>query len=191
MNFHYIFTNYVASEKINLNLNHLIDYCYKQKELDVGRTVSNIGGWQSQNLNLEDDELQSVIKSIVDVAKKVRTEFSINEEFFINNIWININGKSDFNRPHIHPQSIISGIIYIKTPENCGNLVFKNPNLAVGEFERLFNSFNNLTATYHEYRVEENSIYMFPSWLEHFVEPNRNNEERISMAFNIGVVKND
>ena len=36
----------------------------------------------------------------------------------------------------------------------------------------------------------ENMIYMFPSWIEHYVEPNRSDEDRISMAFNIGV-KND
>ena len=37
------------------------------------------------------------------------------------------------------------------------------------------------------YRIEpkENMLLYFPGWLEHEVEPNNSNEERISISFNL------
>ena len=38
---------------------------------------------------------------------------------------------------------------------------------------------------YEEIYPQENMMLMFPSWLEHSVEPSKSKEERISISFNI------
>jgi hypothetical protein len=46
-----IFTNFVSSHLLKLDLNNIKQYCYKIKDKDVGITVSNTRGWHSQYLN--------------------------------------------------------------------------------------------------------------------------------------------
>jgi uncharacterized protein (TIGR02466 family) len=36
-------------------------------------------------------------------------------------------------------------------------------------------------------RPEEGRMYVFPSWLEHGVEPNQSERDRISLSFNVQV----
>jgi hypothetical protein len=38
--------------------------------------------------------------------------------------------------------------------------------------------------------VEENIIILFPSWIQHYVDDNNSNEDRISISFNFGVIDN-
>lgn len=185
-----IFFNYIASQKLDLDLDELTTYCYDHKKNNQSVLKSNYGGWQSNKLNLNDEKLQSVINSIVRVSIDIINYYQLSDPFFVENVWININGKYDYNRPHIHSSSVISGCFYIKAPKDCGNLVLQNPNSRIACFEENFNRINPLIYSHYDIVPEENMIYMFPSWIEHYVEPNRSDEDRISMAFNIGV-KND
>ncbi len=43
------------------------------------------------------------------------------------NAWININQKNNSNQVHTHPACILSGVYYIKTPKECGNIQFMHP----------------------------------------------------------------
>ena len=36
-------------------------------------------------------------------------------------------------------------------------------------------------------QAQEGTMYIFPAWLEHGVEPNGSNEDRICIAFNVSV----
>ena len=42
-------------------------------------------------------------------------------------MWANINPPGGYNAPHIHPNSLFSGVYYIKAPKNSGNLVCNDP----------------------------------------------------------------
>jgi uncharacterized protein (TIGR02466 family) len=42
-------------------------------------------------------------------------------------MWANINPPGGFNRTHIHPNSLWSGVYYVKTPKNCGHLKLEDP----------------------------------------------------------------
>ena len=41
--------------------------------------------------------------------------------------WINLNKKGGFNPPHVHPAQTYSGVYYISSPKNCGNIHFLDP----------------------------------------------------------------
>lgn len=179
------FPNYVASEKVNLNLPELVDYSYRAKSASEGRVLSNVGGWQSKNLNKDDQELKDVIAAIRSAIYKIKTVFGMDENLVVGNMWININGNADFNKPHVHPLSMLSGVIYIKTPHDCGDLIFCNPNRDVVYYEPYFKNFKLHTYQTYPYAAKENLLYIFPSWQEHYAAPNRSSEDRISIAFNV------
>jgi uncharacterized protein (TIGR02466 family) len=180
-----IFTNFVSSHLLKLDLNNIKQYCYKIKDKDVGITVSNIGGWHSQYLNTH--ELENLIEQIEFVSSDIAKDLSITDKLKVKDIWINVNSKNNFNKPHVHPNCIFSGAYYVDVPENSGNIVFMNPNknhqLVMSKYN--VSEFNSFTSSEFSFTPEPNLLLIFPSWLEHYVEPNRANEDRISISFNV------
>jgi uncharacterized protein (TIGR02466 family) len=85
---------------------------------------------------------------------------------------------------------MLSGVFYVKCPPNCGNIVFNHPTEKTQQYDWAGNKFETLGKySYGNINGQsiENRLYMFPSWLEHYVTPNMNkNEKRISIAFNLG-----
>ena len=114
---------------LSLDTSTLISYFYKLKNKNIGNIVSNEGGWQSENLNLNINDLQPLIKNfqtpILNYSKICK--FKKNLIFKIDTMWCNINEYKDYNISHIHPNSLFSGVYYLKTPKDCGNLVFEHP----------------------------------------------------------------
>lgn len=136
------------------------------------------GGWQSRD-NLHEDPLfkefvnSTLIKSI---AQPILKEYGI-ENFGIQSMWANINNKHSFNYQHTH-EGLLSGVFYLKIPQNSGRLVFTNP--AVRSESHPIRQKN------YPIVPQELACIVFPSWLEHYVEPNMTEESRISISFNIG-----
>jgi uncharacterized protein (TIGR02466 family) len=185
-----IFANYIAYETLNLNLNELTSYCYESKKNCTNNNVrSNHGGWQSNDLNLSDKELQPLIESISKKCIEFTEYFGIMDNLCITHMWAAINKISDFNPPHVHPGSILSGSFYIKVPKNSGNIVFLNSDQKIRFYQQYFKDTNPLIYSKYNIIPEENLICLFPGWLEHYVEPNRSDEDRIVMVFNIGTIK--
>lgn len=93
-----------------------------------------------------------------------------------------------FNK-HDHYGAILSGVIYLKAPPQCGNIRFYNP--ALGRratdvfFDRLKKTSNEYNYHYVEYTPVEGEMIMFESWLEHSVDMNMSPENRIAISFNI------
>jgi uncharacterized protein (TIGR02466 family) len=82
---------------------------------------------------------------------------------------------------HTHPKSVLSLVLYLKTQENCGNIVFKNPTLA-----QHYPCNTALQEFWGEYWLpsKKGSMYIFPAYLPHYVEQNLSEEDRISIAIN-------
>ena len=104
-------------------------------------------------------------------------------------MWINISLYKDTNKSHNHPGADISGVYYVKTPDDCGDIVFEHPSLDVlcyyGSVDDESVKLNNYNSREWVFTPTENTLYLFPGWLKHRVEPNGNKtEERISISFN-------
>ena len=95
----------------------------------------------------------------------------------------------NFNLKHNHPTSDLSGVLWIKCQKNCGNIIFEHP--AKDLFDYYFMNVKNpeemnvYNARTWWLPSKVNMLYLFPSWLNHSVELNKNKtEERISISFN-------
>ena len=84
---------------------------------------------------------------------------------------------------HDHPNSVISGVFYIKVPKNSGELIFNNENL-IRFYPLRIKEYNKYNSQIWKFQPKENTLYLFPSWIKHMVSSNLTNEERISLAFN-------
>ena len=169
----------------------LKDYCDKVRELDTGRKVSNKGGYQSNDLTLSDSQLKPLQDHILKETSRFSSTFNfIHKSFKVNNMWININGYKDYNSPHYHTGCQFSGVYYIHTPKDCGNIQFNRGHEKVMGYHWLghFDKWNNHNSMNWYLPSEKYRCYIFPSYLEHFVEPNLNKEEeRYSISFNVAL----
>jgi uncharacterized protein (TIGR02466 family) len=185
-----LFTVPVLQQKLDLDLSSIKNYCLslKKKEKE-GRVRSNKGGWQSENLIGEHPVLDGLVLNILNYGNNFSKILKIKNKLLLDNIWININTYNNVNIPHIHPGSILSGVFYVNVPKDSGNIRFQRPdyNLAGCVWpENLFETMNEENSLEWWMPSIENYLYLFPSWLSHWVEPNLNKkEERISISFNL------
>jgi uncharacterized protein (TIGR02466 family) len=181
----------LAEEITNVDCDVLEQYTKNLISNDPqGRVETNYGGWQSNDLDLSDPIFQPLLKSIYDGLEFMHEQHAIapNMRPIVQNAWINVNYKGSYNLPHIHPESLFSGVFYVKTPENCGNIVFTHP------AQNQQYHFKPETGMMSEYNIRNSGVcfaypqrgkmILFPSWANHRVEPNNSDEPRISIAFN-------
>ena len=151
---------------LDLDITSIEKYCLDYQDRDEGRILSNVGGYQSNNV-----EIPLLAKEISNRLNVFSEAYGISNELEVGNMWININGFKDYNKLHSHH-----------------NIVFDNPSQDAMEYTyhntkfKGYNSFNSIT---HWRQAKENSLLVFPGWLKHGVEPNLSNEKRISISFNI------
>lgn len=181
-----IFSVPILVAELNLNLNNVINYCYNYKNTNTGRNISNYGGYQSNDINLNENSLTDLINNVGNIVSNVgHNILNLKNDLKISNCWFNINGYKDFNVSHKHSFSILSCVFYAKVPENSGKLVLVNDYEIPCYLEpRFVNAGNKFNATEKKFNPKDNSLFIFPSWINHFVEPNMSKEDRISFAFN-------
>lgn len=166
---------------------NLIDWIYNYQKTTYSVVHSNRGGWQSPSDFYLDDSFSEFSNYIIQNSLIALTHYNL--EFELSNMWININRRGDYNIIHDHPGSTISGVLWVKTPKNCGSLVFHSPHSFVqhlllqnvdSEIAKEQNYYDN-----YMFNPKEGTMIIFPSDLKHGVEPNESDEDRISIAFNL------
>lgn len=93
--------------------------------------------------------------------------------------WMTAYDKGDFAHLHTHMPSDISGVYYVRTSGNDGRIFFMNPNQMVNT--PMYRHIGDRTFI----EPEDGMLILFPAWLNHGVEPNRTDDRRLSVAFNV------
>ena len=86
------------------------------------------------------------------------------------------------------PNSSLSGVYYVRSNEQSGRIRFRDPRAGkrmdpwpvAADEEADQRHWDRV-----HYKPVAGRLIMFPSWLEHDVEPNMSDEERISISFNM------
>lgn len=180
-------------EDESIDFNNIQKECYKEKEDDqLGRSISNINGWQSKFVVFNKyKEISKVLKIIASNAHAFIKDMGVDEKYKFNiyDYWININNKGSYNLAHTHPQSLFSCIFYIKAPKNSGGVLFWQNQIlqmGIGGYTKHNNAYNFESV---KYEAIEKRVIVFPSYVLHSVEENKSNEDRISIAFNFSINK--
>ena len=168
----------------------LVDFVYKAREEDsYGVQYSNQGGWQSEPeyCNFDNILLSTISKTIKPYFEN--DVLNMSREIVFDGMWININGKGNYNSSHNHPCCHMAGVFWINTPKNCGTFECQSPhnfNMA-GEIMRYTEDFQMRTNSYPSwfFTPQEGKILIFPASLMHKVEANQSDENRISSSFNL------
>ena len=166
-----------------------------QSKDQQGISKSNIKGWHSKDFNMQEIEPKNFIKFILPAIEQVITDMNWEKQkqsININNMWAIINTGGSANLRHQHGNSTISGAYYVRAPKNSGDIVFYDPRPApVYTYPKALNP-NLLNAQVNGISPKEGALVLFPSYLDHSVNENLSNEERIVISFNITIqIKSD
>ena len=161
-----------------------------QSKDQQGISKSNIKGWHSKDFNMQENEPKDFIKFILPAIEQVITDMNWEKQkqsININNMWAIINTGGSANLRHQHGNSTISGAYYVRAPKNSGDIVFYDPRPApVYTYPKALNP-NLLNAQVNGISPKEGALVLFPSYLDHSVNENLSNEERIVISFNITI----
>lgn len=182
------FGTMIRNVMLEIDRQPIIDYAYEQRKLGVNSIEnSSYNGWQSPDLkdNKVFDEFKDVVFTQIDEFHKV-FQLRNDLEHLISNMWLNINPKGGFNTPHNHPGAIFSGVFYLKTNENSGDLHFTHPAINQNYHFNTYSveTYNNINSGGYSISPKDGQLIMFPSYQNHYVSSNMTDEDRIVLAFN-------
>jgi len=103
------------------------------------------------------------------------------------NMWANIANPNRRHLIHMHPNCLLSGLVYIKTPKNCGSTMFTSPRQLTKGLEPNYLRKNELNSDVFVMPAEKGRMLIWPSHVPHGVEEGMadESEERIVVAFNV------
>ena len=157
-----------------------------QKEDPKGVSKTNVNGWHSKTDMNKKHEYDPLSKELFVMQEEIFEKEYLTQKPVLGNMWANINYPGGFNRPHLHPNALFSGVYWIKAPEKSGDLMLYEPrqgaqctmpNRKEGKLPP------ELWREVH-YTPRAGTIVMFPAWLWHEVRTNQSNDIRISVSFN-------
>ena len=179
-----IFSSYLLIDNFKFDTKKYKKEILNTKIKNKGRILSNYNGWQSNDFKTVPKKFISLFNKISKNVKEVEKNLSLSKKLILHNLWYNVNTLGSFNRPHNHPRSVVSGVYYVSTPKNSGSIIFLNKD--IDSFFKYVENYNEYNSSLWQIKPEENKCVLFPSYLEHYVEPNLNKKERISISFNYG-----
>ena len=175
-------------ENINDDMFNFIKETQRKDKRGIKR--SNNKGWHSKDFDMKKAEPQTFIKNISPSIEKVMTDMNWEKEkqsIKISNMWAIINTGGSTNSRHQHGNSTISAAYYVRAPQNCGDIVFYDPRPApVFSYPTAIAS-NLLNAQVNSITPKEGALILFPSYVDHSVNENLSNEERIVISFNVTI----
>ena len=191
--FNTIFSSYLYTNHIECNLNDIKNHILQvQKEDKKGVVVTNKGGWQSKSFFKVTPVVKKLFNTIGLLNQDIKKNINLPQQVELESYWYNINNLCDFNEPHSHinlqtNSSLISGVFYVSTFKNSGNLIFLSESRTTGLlYDKKIDNYNSYTSSNWKIEPKNNLCVLFPSNLLHYVEPNLLKEKRISMSFNYG-----
>jgi uncharacterized protein (TIGR02466 family) len=102
---------------------------------------------------------------------------------YITQSWLNYTETNQFHHKHAHPNSLVSGVLYINCHQEFDKIKFFNDNYKIIKIET--KNWNLWNSESWWFPVKTGDIILFPSSLTHMVETKEGTNTRISLAFNV------
>ena len=182
INLNPIFPEAILETKLDINP----EWLEFVKSVDYKRNQPN-NGYVSNNFEILEEEKLSLLKeNINNVIKKYTQEhLKISNKFKITCSWAMKHTKNDFAQPHLHKNSILSGIFYLQAKQGSGDLIFSRTNFLSDTFSFDRINDNIINTNNVVFKVYDGLLLIFPSRIKHGTFPMPfDNYERICLAFN-------
>lgn len=148
--------------------------------LEAGR------GWQSGQALHRRDELRELVSCVDSGVTSILRFMRIGHDAFeITGCWATVLAKGAAHKAHSHPNNFLSGVYYVRTDAGADRINFHDPRRQAGVIRPPVVELTAENTDQVVVSVRSGTLLIFPSWLEHSVDANPNEAERISVSFNV------
>ncbi len=159
------------------------------KELAYLKTISYRKQQQNGNFRSDDSYLlrNEEFKDIKNFLGEAINKFTTNvlntkQRLVITQCWANRNPKGSQHHEHVHPNSIISGVMYFQINEKLPPISFTKDRQDGMKLN--VEKYNHMNSETFMLPCKPGELILFPSSLRHSVPTNHGEEDRISVSFN-------
>ena len=132
---------------------------------------------------LEIEELKNIKDFFYESLNKYTKNISQSDQrLVITQCWANKNPPGSKHHEHVHPNSILSGVFYLKQDKTLPPIQFQKS--IQGAMKLDPKKYNNLNSESFLLPCVDGELLLFPSNLKHSVPTNMGKEARISLSFN-------
>ncbi|MBC60706.1 MAG: hypothetical protein CMQ35_08810 [Gammaproteobacteria bacterium] len=158
----------------------------KYIESQLERPSKAIDNHASPNKNVlahdELKDLQTIIQQHLDNYFKAVYNTSNNVALQITQSWLTLSRKGESHHSHTHPNSVVSGVLYVNVAGNDGINFYRNEENLWFELEP------SETNYYNSYKIHVatkiGDLVLFPSSVKHGVNKVTEDIRRVSLSFN-------
>lgn len=188
-----IFSNFIAASNLDLDLDAIEKFCLDKFTNGTG-LINDAQAW------VEKEEMtNSVLAPLFSIVEKefnsLHKQIGLSKTYHqeLKNAWITEDNCYATSIPHTHPTAFFSAVFYVKTPAKCGNIEFMSPNAAQQQMYDLdmVEDYTEFSSTRFFIEPKANTLIIFPSYLIHYVNENKSEDTRISIAINSILVKDN
>jgi uncharacterized protein (TIGR02466 family) len=174
----------------------LADACRMLAEEDrAGRAWCKANGYRGYTSYASLDDLPQRASVFADLKRKLDRHAARYAEALgfdlggrrlkLDSLWANVLMPGGAHSGHIHPNSVLSGTVYVETPKGSGALRFEDPRLPLmmAAPSRRADA-PERQARFIHLKPEPGTLFLWESWLRHEVMANAAKSPRISLSFN-------
>lgn len=143
-------------------------------------------GWQSaQDLHRQEDFGELADRIGMAAAGILRFLKLGCEALELTACWANVLAPGAAHRMHSHPNNFLSGVYYLRVAPGSGRINFHDPRSQAGVIRPPVTELTAENTDQVVVAVGEGSLLLFPAFLQHSVDANASDGERISVSFNL------
>jgi len=142
--------------------------------------------WQSGHALQGREELRELCECVRSAAASVLRFLKIGDEAIdITGCWANLYAPGAAHRAHSHPNNYLSAVYYVRTSPGADSINFHDPRSQTGIIRPAVTELTAANTDQVVVRVNNGTLLVFPSYLQHSVDANASAESRISVSFNL------
>ena len=143
--------------------------------------------WQTKSADLhKKKEFKEFAELVISTSKEILDELKYDvEDVAITDMWATVLKSGENHPAHTHSNNFLSGVYYLQSFDQGSSLMFRDPRPAADVILPKIKETTITNASLLSYTSKQNRAIFFPSWLPHYVKPNKSKNKRISIAWNI------
>jgi uncharacterized protein (TIGR02466 family) len=143
-------------------------------------------GWQSGQSLHRLEEFRELVTCMQDATRSILRFLRIGYDAFeITASWATILAQGASHRLHSHPNNFLSAVYYVRTHAGADTVNFHDPRIQAGILRPPVVALTAENTDQVVVRVKSGTLLLFPAWLQHSVDANASDQERVSVSFNI------
>jgi uncharacterized protein (TIGR02466 family) len=133
---------------------------------------------------MRDNNLNFIKKRIYDMCSEyLQSQHKVVPKSIVIQLFFSEMDVDDHHEEHCHPNCILSGILYLKVPDNSAPIIFhdRSPHR---DYVYIDNIDDTVDLTKYTIPPKDGLMLIWPSWMRHQVPLNKSNS-RITCVFNV------